>query len=156
MSLFEDSNYEYRETYFVLFDQKNLPSAEVLFTAIHGLGSRYQIIESNEDEGMFESMSVVSQQDFSAMDIAYLEGEEVESQILDLQEQFKNTTMTKEEVEKLAKLKHFNARFDVFHFERVTGEPEDILDPGGLLIVLAKLSEMCDGIAVDPQSLSLM
>ena len=156
MSLFEDSNYEYRETYFVLFDQKNLPAAKDLFAAIKGLGSRYQIVESNEDEGLFESMSVVSQQDFSAMDIAYLEGEEVESQIVELQEQFKNATMTKEETEKLAKLRNFNARFDIFHFERVTGEPEDILDPGGLLIVLAKLTELCDGIAVDPQSLSLM
>ena len=156
MSLFEDSNYEYRETYFVLFDQKKLPSAEALFAAIHGLGSRYQIIEQNEEDGAFESMSVVSQQDFSAMDIAYLEGEEVESQIVELQEQFKKTTVTKEETEKLAKLKNFNARFDIFHFERVTGEPDNILDPGGLLIVLAKLSEMCDGIAVDPQSLSLM
>lgn len=156
MSLFEDSNYEYRETYFVLFDKKNLPSATQLIDAIKSLGSRYQIGEHNEEDGAFESMSVVSQHDFSAMDIAYLEGEEVESQIVELQDQFKKTTVTKDETDKLAKLKDFTARFDVFHFEKVTGQSDDIMDPGALLIVLAKLSEICDGVAVDPQTLTLM
>ena len=156
MSLFEDSNYEYRETYFVLFDKNKLPSAKKLIDAVKSLGSRYQIVEHNEEDGAFESMSVVSEPDFSGMDIAYIEGEEVESHIVELQDQFKKTTVTKDDTDKLAKLKDFTARFDVFHFEKLSGESDDIMDPGGLLIVLAKLTEICDGVAVDPQTLTLM
>ena len=46
-----------------------------------------------------------------------------------------------------------------FHFEQVAGsnhEEEDFLDPGGLLIVLERLAELCRGVSVDPQSGSFM
>ena len=69
-------------------------------------------------------------------------------------------TLTADDREKLAELRECNARFDIFHFEQVSpsGEDEDdeVLDPGALLIAIEKLSLLCNGIGIDPQSGSLM
>ena len=61
-------------------------------------------------------------------------------------------------VNRLAKC---DARLDVYHFERITfladeDEEEEFLDPGSLLIVLEKLAELCDGVAIDPQTGSVL
>jgi len=55
-------------------------------------------------------------------------------------------------------MRHCNGRFDVLHFEQVT-EPGDedeagdeMLDPGAILLVLAALAKLTGGVAIDPQS----
>ena len=49
------------------------------------------------------------------------------------------------------------------HFEEVCDDPatveeelDEMLDPGGLLVVLEALIEMTDGVGIDPQSGSLL
>lgn len=162
MSLFERSGYQWRETYFVLFDVKNRPNAEKLSAEVARLNKRFQIedIRAN-DEGRIASMTVISPDDFAAMDITCIVGEEVEEQLPLLQDELKANVDSDEEREQIERLAASTARFDVFHFEKQMGdggdsdEPE-FLDPGGVLMVLERLADLCDGIVVDPQSASLL
>jgi hypothetical protein len=157
MSLFENSKYEYLETYFVLLQKQNRPPADAIFQAIEKLGSRYQIKEQNLDGDGFESMTIVSEHDFAGMDVTYVEDEEVTEQVEQLQQKFKTVTLNKDEIKRLMKLPTCNARFDVYHFEQRTVNSDDIFDPGALLVVLKTLSQLCDGIAlVDSTSPSFM
>ena len=159
MSLFGDGNYQYRETFFVLFAQENKPSPEQLQQALEALGPKYETINLNLDESQsLESLTVKSPTDFSAMDIVYTDGEEVSAQIDTLMEEMRTMTFTGDDLKKLAKLKNCDARFDVFHFEETAGSTtgEDFLDPGGLLLVLEQLCQLCDGVSVDPQSQTLL
>ena len=156
MSLFEDNNYQYRDTFFVFFQKEHRPSMDKIQASLADLGPRYEMLKSVEKDGEFESLTFVSPHDFSAMDIAVVEGEEVANQINELMEEFKTMTLTGDDTNKLTKLSNCDARFDIFHFERVAGGEDEFLDPGGLLLVMEKLSELCEGVALDPQSHSLM
>ena len=156
VSLFEDSNYQYRDTYFVFFKKENRPSLDKIESTLAELGTRYQTLKSSEQDGEFESLTFVSPYDYSAMDIAVAGGEEVQTQIEELMEEFKTMTLTGDDSKKLTTLGHCDSRFDIFHFENIEGAGEDeFLDPGGLLLVMEKLSELSDGVALDPQSHSL-
>ena len=157
MSLFEDNNYRWRETYFVLFQESQRPQAEQVKKAIKELDKRYEIRDlSQDDHGNLESLTLVSPFDFAAMDITYLAGEDVIEQIGELTREMKDSVLTSEERSKLARLREFNARFDVYHFEYIMNgdeqEEDEFLDPGSLLIVLERLARICDGVSVDPQS----
>ena len=158
MSLFSDGQYQYRETYFVLFQSKNRASPDEIGKALAELGPKYETVDVRLEDGDFESMTVKSPHDFSAMDITYTEGEEVTGQIEQLQEEFKTMTLSGDDLGKLAKLKDCDARFDIFHFEEVAtaADDDEFLDPGGLLVVLERLAELCDGVVLDPQSQTLM
>ncbi len=158
MSLFEDSRYQYRDTYFVFFKKANRPSADKVQACIAELGSKYKLLTVATHDDELESLTVVSPLDFSGMDIAYVEGEEVESQISELMEDFRTITLTGDDSKKLSRINGCDARFDIFHFERVDtgGEEDEFLDPGGLLLVLEKLASVSGGIALDPQSQTLM
>ena len=157
MSLFEDSRYQYRDTFFIFFPKQNRPTTRQVTEALESLGAKYEILNSRESDTGFESISVVSPHDCSAMDVAYEESDEVVMQIQDLMEEFRNMTLSGEDAEKLKRLQPFDARFDIFHFERVVdGDGEEVLDPGGLLMVMQKLTELVDGIGLDPQSQTLM
>lgn len=159
MSLFGDQRYQYRETYFILFDKSNLPTPDKIEAALAELGPKYETVETKMAGDGFESMTVRSPHDFSAMDITCVEGDEVVAQIEKIQEEFRTITLTGDDVKKLSRLKSFDARFDIFHFEEIPegGLSEDeFLDPGGLLLVLEKLATTCDGVVLDPQSQSLM
>lgn len=159
MSLFEDKNYQYRETYFLLFKKENRPEADKIESALSELGPKYETVEVRNNDGVFEAMTVRSPYDFSAMDITYVEGPDVVAQVGDLMEAMQTTTLTGDDRKKLSKVNGADARFEIYHFEQVGDTPEgldDNLDPGGLLLVLDKLSELCDGVGIDPSSNSLM
>jgi hypothetical protein len=159
MSLFEDPRYVYRDTFFVLFREENRPTADQVQRALGELGNRYTISDCRLDNGNLESITVVSPYDFSAMDITYVVGEEVQGQVKELLQQFKAITLMGDDAKKLQQLSKANARFDIFHFERMNQEDDDDdqqLDPGGLLLVLERLAELVKGVGLDPQSLSLM
>lgn len=157
MSLFEDNRYQYRDTFFVFFQKENRPSLDKIEATLADLGSRYETMKKSENNGEFESLTFASPYDFSAMDIVVVEGEEVETQISDLMEDFRTMTLTGDDTEKLDSLRNCDARFDIFHFEQTDGQSNDeFLDPGGLLLVMQKLSMLSEGIALDPQSQSLL
>jgi hypothetical protein len=158
MSLFENEEYRWRDTYFVLFQARHRPTAGEMLQAIETLGPRFQVQETRcDDEGRFESLTLISPDDFSAMDLSFVAGEEVEEQVAGLLKSSKMDQLTKDEQHKWKLLKGCDARFDIYHFERIVlseddDEDEGFLDPGGLLIVLECLAKLCRGVSIDPQS----
>lgn len=163
MSLFGDDRYRWRETYFVLFRDAHRPNAQAIADALQELDGGYQVTEVQTDENEeVEVLTVVSASDFCAMDISYVDGEEVAEQVVELKQELKRLATTKREQTQLARLAACNARFDIFHFEQISadhtgGEDEDeCLDPGTLLLVLRQLAKLCHGVTVDPQSGILM
>jgi hypothetical protein len=161
MSLFADSRYQWRETYFVLFDQKHRPKASDVERLLAELGPRMEIHElATNDAGLLESMTVLSHADAAGMDISYVEGDEVKEQIIELRQAWKSKRPDEKERPHLARALHATARFDVYHFEEITDLPDEEddgpLDPGTLLLVLNKLARLCHGEALDPQTGELL
>ncbi|MHB0955990.1 MAG: hypothetical protein ACYC0X_06365 [Pirellulaceae bacterium] len=158
MSLFENEEYRWRDTYFVLFHSKNRPTADATLQALEALGPRFRVQETGcDEEGRFESLTLVSPDDFSAMDISFIVGDEVEEQVATLIQGGRPSQLNKEEQQKWKLLPGCDARFDIYHFERIVlseedDEEEGFLDPGGLLIVLECLAKLCHGVSIDPQA----
>jgi hypothetical protein len=56
------------------------------------------------------------------------------------------------------RIKRYDGRFDVLHFEQVPedveeeAEDEGMLDPSALLVVLGALATLTKGVAIDPQA----
>lgn len=158
MGLFDDSRYEYCDTFFVLFNKQNRPSSDKIQACLAELGPKYETLDLKATDGDLESITVRSPNDRSAMDIAFVQGEEVTAQIEEIQTEFKTMTLVGDDMKKLQQLRDCDARFDIYHFEQSEGGggEEDMLDPGGLLIVLETIARLCDGVGLDPQSQSLM
>ncbi len=159
MSTFENDNYKWRETYFVLFDSPRRPTLAQLSKTLQRLNPRFELISPTADEaGRFESVTIRSPQDYAALDISYLGGEEVNEQGVELALEMKPVATEPEEKRKLARLPECDARLDILHFEQVgasgaAADTEDeMLDPGALLLVLDALVELTGGVGVDPQS----
>ena len=70
--------------------------------------------------------------------------------------EFKTITLMGDDSKKLKQLSECNARFDIYHFEQTSGGEDEMLDPGGLLLVIEKLAEIAKGVGLDPQSNSLL
>jgi hypothetical protein len=161
MSLFADSRYHWRETYFVLFDRKQRPRAADVRKALHDLGPRIELKElAEDDDGYLDSMTVLSHADAAGMDVTYVEGEEVKEQIVQLRQEWKGKRASAGEKPHLVRALHADARYDVFHFEEISDIPDEEddgpLDPGTLLLVLNKLARLCHGEALDPQTGELL
>ena len=108
-------------------------------------------------DGELEAITVRSPNDRSAMDITFVQGEEVTNQIEEIQTEFRSITLAGDDMEKLKQISECDARFDIYHFEQCElGGEEEMLDPGGLLIVLETVARLCDGVGLDPQSQALM
>jgi hypothetical protein len=157
MSTFEDQNYRWRETYFVLFDAHKRPKLQTVAKAIQALNERYELKNlSADDHERIESLTVISPDDYAAMDICFTSGDEVREQatslVADLRKSAGDTGLEVPEDELLS----YSGRFDVLHFERIDEtseeEEEEMLDPSALLVVLETLAKITGGVAVDPQS----
>ena len=161
MSLFEDNQYEWRETFFVLFNSARRPTTKQVKLALTRLGPHYQATDLRSDaDDFFESVTLISPDDYAAMDINCIVGEEIVEQGTDLMEKMKAASPDAEELKQINRLRGCDARFDIYHFEQVINvdeeEEPDVMDPGSLLIVLEGLTELCDGIGVDPQTETLV
>lgn len=162
MSTFERDEFKWRETYFVLFDVGQRPSLEQVEHVLRDLSDRFELTNARSDEdGQFESITVMSPEDYAAVDISYESGDEVTEQATALHQELKSSVTDDDERAKLARLPKCDARFDLLHFEQVTdNQPEDaadeMLDPSALLIVLDALVELTGGVGVDPQSGTLL
>jgi len=159
MSMFEDRQYQWRETYFVLFDSAKRPTLDALKKRLAGEDSRFMLVNCTMDEkGLIDSLTILSPDDFAALDISYLAGDEVREEARLLAKDLAGAECRGEERAKVDRLKRCEGRFDVLHFEKVGGmdetggDDEGMFDPSGLLIVLDALVELTGGIAVDPQS----
>ena len=163
MSLFEDERFQWRETYFVLLNASHRPQGKEAANMLKKSGPAISVENVRVDsKGRFVAATVFSPDDYSAMDISFVGGEEVLEHVSQLLEEFDPASLTKEERTKLKILQAADARYDVYHFEQVSPdgpqeEPDDAtLDPGALLILLEKLARLCQGVGVDPQSGSLL
>ena len=160
MSLFENDQYRWRETYFVLFEQARCPSAAEIEKTLKSLGKGYRVTGVRCGEsGTFESLTVESPFDFTAMDVSYVSGEDVREQVAELVQEMKRNKPTKREQAQLAALAKCDARFDIYHFQRVMADDgygeddeDEFIDPGSLLLVLQRLAKLCHGLGVDPQA----
>lgn len=161
MSLFADSRYQWRETYFVLFDRQHRPQAAAVKRALDELGPRLEIQElAASDDGLLESLTVVSHADAAGMDVTYVEGDEVKEHIVELRKEWRGKRAEAKEQPHIARALQANARYDVYHFEEVSEFPDEEdegpLDPGTLLLVLNRLARLCHGEALDPQTGELL
>ena len=161
MSLFEDSRYQWRETYFVLFQQPNRPQAADVKRSLSELGPRMEVSHlAAASDGRLESLTVLSHADAAGMDITFVTGEEVQEQLAELKKEWKNRKLDATERARLERVLTADARFDVYHFEEISnfpGEEDDgPLDPGTLLLVLKRLAHLCHGQSLDPQSGELL
>ena len=162
MSLFENDLYQWRETYFVLFQQSTRPQADAVAAALKKQDPHYEISDLvADDDGQLESLTLRSPDDSSAMDVTFVTGEEVTEQRDELLNTIAKSTLREGDRDKLNFLGECDSRFDIYHFEEASfvggsENNDDPLDPGALLLVMDYLATLCRGVGVDPQSGSLM
>lgn len=157
MSLFEDNRFRWRETYFVLFDAKKRPKLATVSKALKKLNKRFQLDDACDDGfGRIDSLTLYSPDDFAALEMCYTEGAEVQEQVEALMADVKKGSFDEPPPMSWDKIKKFDGRLDVLHFEQIVEEDDldedDMLDPSALLIVLGALAKLTEGVAVDPQS----
>jgi hypothetical protein len=158
MSTFEDSRYRWRETYFVLFHAKKRPTLKSVTKMLSALNKRFELTNlSADDQGLIDSLTLISPDDFAALDICYTEGAEVFEQGASLIDDLKKLGAEEPPPVPWEEIKRYDGRFDVLHFEQVAEGADDdsddeMLDPSALLVVLAALAKHTEGVAVDPQA----
>ncbi|MEE8451867.1 MAG: hypothetical protein V3R99_08130 [Thermoguttaceae bacterium] len=158
MSMFENNQYRWRETCFVLFQSSKHPALKTIEKTLARLDPSYQLQNAHaDDQGRFDSLTLLSPDDFAAMDICYTCGVEILEQGAALAEELESAACDVEGDVPSERIRQADARFDVLHFEKISdgpdeGEFDEVLDPGALLIVLNALAKLTDGIAVDPQT----
>jgi hypothetical protein len=152
---------EWRDTYFIFFEQAARPTVTQVEAAITEASRRLKLenLEADSD-GLFESAVVQAPQDNAALEISYETGDAVAAQSADLVKQLKGELDKKQ----LAQMKRADARLDVMLFERVRAdawgdedEEEDdwetgSLDPSSLLNVVDVLAKLTGGLPIDPAS----
>ncbi len=157
MSTFENDRYRWRETYFVLFPASRRPMLKVVEKRLAALSKRYSLENAGgDDAGRFESLTLISPDDFAALDVCYTGGAEVLEHVEELAQEL-SSTIDSGQRPMLKRLREYDGRFDVLHFEQIgdfadDDESDELLDPGALLAVLDELARITGGIAVDPQS----
>ncbi len=159
MSTFEDNRFRWRETYFVLFDAKNRPKMASVTKALSALNKHFQLTNQTADEhGQIDSLTLISPDDFAALDICYTEGAEVLEQGASLVDDLRKAGPDSPPPVPWQQMQRYDGRFDVLHFEQVPEEDEaeseedGMLDPSALLVVLGALAKLTSGVAVDPQA----
>mgnify|MGYP001178976272 FL=1 len=157
MSLFGDPLFRWRETFMVLFDDSRRPTVGEVEKALARVG-KFDSEQMNETaDGKIESLTATNQVDGIGLDIVYVDGEEAQEQLEELQSEISPEDLLPGQESLLARLPACNARLDLLHFEQLTSamtedDDEEFLDPGTLLGVAEALAQLVDGVAVDPGS----
>ena len=159
MSMFEDNRYRWRETYFVLFDAKKRPKLSSVTKTLSALNPRFQLANlSANDQGRIDSLTLISPDDYAALDICYTDGAEVLEHASSLVEDLRKAGPDSPPPIPWEQIKKYDGRFDILHFEQIPDdidedtEEEGMLDPCALLVVLGALAKLTGGVAIDPQS----
>ena len=161
MSMFQDESYDWRDTYFVLFESGHRPRLDEVKRIVEQINPRYELSNLHADsQGRFESLTIRSPADFTAIDVSFLTGDEVTEHRDAFLEELAGEERDELEQEKWERFARCDARFDVMHFEQVIEsseeEPEAMVDPGALINVIDALTDLSHGVAIDPQSGMLM
>ena len=131
MSTFEDDRYQWRETYFVLFDPVKKPSLHEIRKGLERVFRSLEIREAiADDQGGIESLSAASHDDFVAIDLIYQCGDHIMAETEALAEEMLPSVPSKNR-KKFEKAKKYRARLDVLHFEQMEPihHPESQEDP---------------------------
>ena len=162
MSLFDDPNYRWRDTFLVLFDDEQRPTVELALSAIQQIG-KFKVRNSSESESrLIESITITSSVDLVGLEILYVAGDEVVEEIEALVMELAEDAMLLGNEDSLTQLSAANARLDILHFEKITensngpSDDDELMDPGSLLAVTAALATLVSGVAVDPSSASFV
>ena len=76
MSMFENDQFRWRETYFVLFEAAKQPTLQRVLKTLAALGDHLTLFNANADsEGRFESVTVLAPDAGAAMDICFIDGD---------------------------------------------------------------------------------
>jgi hypothetical protein len=153
-----DEQLEWRDTYFILFQQADRPTLTQVEAAIVESSRRLKLenLEA-DDDGLFESVLVQAPQDNAALEISYEMGDAVIHQSADLAKQLKDELKGNQ----LKQMLRADARLDVMLFERVRedegGDDDEewqggSLDPSSLLNVVEALAKLTGGLPIDPAS----
>ena len=127
MSTFEDDRYQWRETYFVLFDPAKKPLLHEIRKELELMFRSLEVREAMTDErGGVESLSVASYDDFAAIDLIYQCGEHVVTETNAITEEMLLSTSSKNR-KKFEQVREYRARLDVLHFEQM--EPINPSEP---------------------------
>ena len=98
MSLFADGRYQWRETYFVLFDRRQRPQGDEVRKSLAELAPKIEVVDlQSADDGALESMTILAHVDAAGMDVTYVEGDEVKEQIAELKKEWKGQPFSAEE-----------------------------------------------------------
>ena len=157
MSLFGDPLFRWRETFMVLFEDSKRPTVTEVEEALARVGKFDSEQMSESENGLIESLTVTNQIDCVGLDIVYVDSEEAQEQLKELQSEISPEDLLPGQETLLAKLPSCSARLDILHFEQLTAsvvedDDEEFLDPGALLGVAEALAQMLDGVAIDPGS----
>lgn len=121
MSLYDDDRYDWRETYFVLFDPERRPrTKDVHRTLIRRAGTFRVLDEQTESDGTLRSLTIASYEDHSALEIRYAEGDAVQAENAAMIETLREGSSPEEWI-LLKKAAQCRARFEVMHFEQTAG-----------------------------------
>ena len=155
----------WRETYFVMFSVDDRPTLTQVEGAIADASDRLRLENMMaNDDGQFESGLVQAPEDNAAMEISFETGESVIEQSAEAAKRFKEQLTGPQ----LAVLLKADARLDIMHFERVPDSFDDefgdndedlldeALDPASLITVVDALTDLTQGIAIDPASGEVM
>jgi hypothetical protein len=155
-----DDQLEWRDTYFILFQQTSRPTLTQVEAAITDSTRRVKLenLEA-DDDGLFESLLVQAPDDHAALEISYETGDAVVEQSAELAKQLRGEATP----DQLKRLLRADARLDVMLFERVDagavaeqgGDEEwavESVDPASLLNVVDALAKLTRGLPIDPAS----
>lgn len=157
MASYDSEQFTWRDTYFVWFDASRRPLMRDVEAALKALPEHYVVeLPEQDDAGRFESIALHAPVEHAALEIAYLDGDDIREQAQSLAEELKLSGDS--DAGQVARLAHCNARFDVMQFERIDDPDADdddldeMFDPSAMLVVMQALTKLVNGIAVDPQS----
>ena len=150
-----EEDFRWRETYFVYFDSGRRPKLAEVRALVAGFRGHFQVAAGEADEdGRIESLTIHSPQDYAALEIDYLAGDEVSAEGQAIAADLKPGEGV--DKNKLARLSKYDARFDLMHFEAVPDDdpddPDEMFDPSALLTVFEALTHLTEGVGVDPQA----
>ena len=89
------------------------------------INKNYILSHSGADaQGRFESITLISPEDYAALDICFTSGQEVTEQLEALAEDIEESVEPSQRAA-LIRLRQYDGRFDVLHFEQISDLPDN-------------------------------
>ena len=122
MSLFDDNQYCWRETYLVMLDRLKRPVMSETVQRLQKLDGRLEITSPHDNaHGLLESLVVVAPNDSAAVEIRYCEGAGVMKEFAVLADELERHEPGTKERKKIIRAREFTAKIELLHFEQIQG-----------------------------------